>query len=134
MRKQTNKEMLSRGLVDTLMIFAREVKRTGNNSIHISDKLDLNHSQYNNFQKLKYHGLVAKDGRFGNKSGYWCLTTRGIKFLSNKESVPVYVLVDDNQKVGESENKVFISELRPAFDDEYWQKNFEMEVSQYKLL
>jgi hypothetical protein len=133
MRKNTNKESLSRGLIDTLIIFARKIKEKGINSVHISTELDLNHSQYNNFQKLKYHGLVAKDKRFENKSGYWDITTRGINFLCNRDAIPKYVLVDDNQKVGESDEKVLISQFAPAYDSEYWQTNFKMDVSNYKL-
>lgn len=81
MRKDINKEQLSRELVDTLIIFAKKIRETGKNSVHISTQLKLSHSQYNNFQKLKYHGLVAKDNRFGNKSGYWNLTRTGFFFL-----------------------------------------------------
>lgn len=118
---------LTPGLVETLKKFALGVKEKGN-KIHTRRDIVLDISQYNNFQKLKYWGLVAKHG----EPGYWVLTRRGLQFLRGEINVPKKVLTEGNRKTGESLQEVDITNYKT--DPKYWQTNFEsVDVNQGAL-
>src|SRR5487761_378645 len=86
-------EHLSPGLIDTLLKFATKVKEKNANMIHLQNDLNLTKNQYNNFQKLRYFGLVAKvKDPTKRKSGYWALTRKAGNFLTGT-SIPRSVLV-----------------------------------------
>jgi hypothetical protein len=88
------KENLSRGIVETLIKFYVYVSNGGTNRFHPRKDLDLSKSEYNNFQKLRYHALIAK---CDDVSGYWLITRRGFNFLTNSERIPKSVWILNNR-------------------------------------
>lgn len=93
-------QRLSKGLAKSLVKFRSKVIELNRNKIHIKDDIDFTKTEFNNFQKLRYHGLVAKckNTETGlNESGYWLLTKRGNLFCKNQLSIPVGVLTFRNK-------------------------------------
>jgi hypothetical protein len=58
------------------------------------------HNQYNNFQKLRYWGLVEKHRDFVGKraGGFWRLTEKTL-WLLNCHEIPVWVRTFDNKVI-----------------------------------
>jgi hypothetical protein len=99
-------------LVNTLVKFRSAVVRKNRNQIHVPDELELNTTEYNNFQKLRFHGLVAKFKEDGErKSGFWLLTKRGALFLKGELAVPIRVQTFRNEVVDHDEHKVYVSDV-----------------------
>ena len=78
------------------------------------DKKDLNlsHSEYGNFQKLRFHGLIAKykeDGVW--KKGQWLITRRGAQFLKGQISVPKRVQTFRNKVVDHDFDQVNVKQV-----------------------
>jgi hypothetical protein len=121
---------LTPGLINTLKKFALAVRNKGN-KIHIRHDLTLDISENNNFQKLKYWGLVAKF-KMGNQhlSGYWVLTRLGSEFLKGQKDVAHKVFTEDNQKVNESKERI---NIKDKMGDDYWQ-DYYPSVNQEPLL
>lgn len=93
-------ERLSKGLVKTLIKFRKEVvEKNKFNRVHPRKDMNLGVTEYANFQKLRYHGLVAHvrkpDGT--EDSGYWLLTRRGNLFCKNQITISEKVLVFRNK-------------------------------------
>lgn len=90
---------LTPGLVGVLIKCYDFVKENGHNHFKKKD-LKLSHSEYGNFQKLRFHALLAKykvDGKW--TSGEWLLTHRGAEFLCGKVEVPIRVQTFRNRVV-----------------------------------
>ena len=101
------KESLSRGIVRSLYKVAQVANVTDLNKVHPRRDANLTISEYNNFQKLRYHGLVAKYKQNGeNISGYWLITKRGYKFLNNEIRIPKYVHIVKNRIMGYGDKKI----------------------------
>lgn len=112
------KSKLTLGLVDTLKIVAKEVIKRDVNDVHIKD-LNLTNSQFGNFNKLRYHALIAKVKIGGeHMQGRWLVTRRGWAFLKG-EAVPEYVITFRNNVVDHAENLVTIYDIDKSvyFDD-----------------
>lgn len=79
--------------------------------------------EYNNFQKLRYHALVAKVKRRGIlRRGYWLITKRGFDFLAGKVKIPDKVQTFRNRITAYSSRKVFVQQVygeMPYFDETY---------------
>ncbi len=120
------KQILSKGIVVPLLKMANKVKQTNLNDIRISKDLELTKSEYNNFQKLRYFGLIAKVKIDGNvNKGRWLITARGWAFLDGKEAVHNYVVTYRNIIEERSEEKVMIQDvLGNKLDNPYFQNNF----------
>lgn len=123
-RINPRKESLSKGLVDTLIVFGRAVKRLEKNEIHLQEEVELNKNQYNNFQKLRYHGLVAK---VKDRTGYWLLTRNGLGFLRGEKSVPKTIYIQNNRIVEHGDDNIMIYDYS-ELDGEYWQKEFSINI------
>lgn len=115
-------EVLSKGLVENLTKLREHVLKTKQNKVHLMKDLGLSKSGYNNFQKLRYFGLIAhykNPETKKNELGYWLLTKRGNLFCKNKIEVPRKVLVFRNKI--QDRSKEFISiELLLNSDTPYW--------------
>ena len=64
------------------------------------NELKLSHSEYGNFQKLRFHALIAKhkvDGEWVSQE--WVMTSRGVDFLCGRITVPVRVQTFRNRVV-----------------------------------
>ncbi len=115
---------LSPGLIETFRKFALQV-RDHNNKVHIRRDVTLTITENNNFQKLRYWGLVAKYKEMGNHiAGYWVLTKRGGEFLRGEITLPKKVKTEDNHKIEESKERVLIYDYFKSYTMEYWQETF----------
>jgi hypothetical protein len=110
-------ELLTPGLVKDLAIFHEAVIRKGRNEIHLQEDCTFNKNQYNNFQKLRYFGLVAKVDEEGKKrSGKWLITRRGAQFLAGMIDIPRKVLIFNNHIQDRSDDLVFIKDIKGGMD------------------
>ena len=126
-KRTPNRHRLSRGLVDTLIIFAEKIGRKKQNRLHIL-KSGMGINKTNNFQKLRYFGLVAK----GDTTGEWSLTRRGRDFLNNDLAIHDWVETFNNTIVARSEEYVNFRTAKKS--EEYWQKQFNIEIQDYQVL
>lgn len=127
-RLRKYKVSLSRGIINTLIKFRQAVIAKDENKIHLLEDMQgrdyqLTRHEWNNFSRLRFHGLVAKYKENGQHvSGYWLLTKRGADFLNGKITIPHSVEVFRNRVVSHSEHKVNIRDAVidiavPYFED-----------------
>jgi len=86
-------ENIKKGQITTLAIFRDAIIKKNRNSIHLQKDIKFTNSQFTNFQKLRYNGLVAHASDTGN----WLLTRRGAQFLRNEIFIPKGVLIFRNK-------------------------------------
>jgi hypothetical protein len=103
---RTHKETLNRHKLNLLKRGAADVDSSGVNIVDIGLFRD-NINSYNNWQKLRYHGLIAKT----EKRGEWVITKNGWKFLRGEISLPKFILVADNRIIEHSEQRVEVQDL-----------------------
>ena len=107
-------QRISKGLAKLLIQFKSKVVELDRNEIHLQKDLSLTNNQFGNFQKLRYHGLIAKvfdkETKL-HKSGYWLLTRKGNQFVKGQISTAQSVFTFRNSIVDKSPNMVFISEV-----------------------
>lgn len=111
------------GLVNALIKFRRAVITKDQNSVHLLKDMDgtpneLTRHEWNNFTKLRFHGLAVRDEKAG--AGYWLLTRRGNDFLHGKLAIPAKVMTIDNKVEGHDDIVRTIDEVMghdgPYFD------------------
>lgn len=107
------------GLVKILLKVYKHVVETGQNSLGMNE-LPLTHSEYGNFQKLRFHALIAKDD---NEDKKWLVTTRGADFLKGRISIPRRVETFRNKVVGHDSELVTIADVMRS--DPHFQTVFE---------
>lgn len=116
---------LSKGLVHTLIKFKNRVIEKKENRVHIKDELHLNNTQFGNYQKLRFHGLIAKcidPVTKQHEQGYWLLTKRGNEFVKNMISIPKKVYTFRNKIVDKDKDfvtmqQVLKDEMMPYWDE-----------------
>ena len=72
------------------------------------DKLGLNNTVFNNFQKLRYFNLAVST----NDNFEWQITNEGIWFLQGRVQIPRYVITRNATVIRESPELVFISDVK----------------------
>ncbi len=107
-----NWQALSPGLVACLVKAIRAVKASGRNRFHWHHDLQLTNNESHNFQKLRFHGLIAHADEANHKSGYWLITARGGQFLRGEIRVPKKVKTFRNQVIGHDQETVHIAQFR----------------------
>jgi len=115
-------ERLSPGLVECLIIAVRVVHQKRKNRFHWHKDLALTNNQSHNFQKLRFHGLIAHYDEKDKKSGEWLITARGGEFLRGEKRVPAKVLIFRNEVKDHSTELVHINQFRyevPAFQKDF---------------
>lgn len=117
------------GLVSGLIKAIEFVSRNNRNSFHLAQDLNLSKTTYNNFQKLRFHALVAHDK---GKKGFWLITKRGGEFLRGETTIPKSVKTFRNRVVDHSDELVHIENYKHHFPE--FQSEFAYEVQQGKLL
>lgn len=129
---------LTPGLVDILRNFVGAVKQKGANNIHFAHDIKQANTQYVNFHKLRYWGLIArvKDAEGKSIAGHWLLTRLGGQFLRNEVAVPQAIKMWRNKISERSEEVVKIKNFFPGdgYTDEYFQSEFNFDIFQGKLL
>jgi hypothetical protein len=134
---------LSPGLVGTLIKIRGAVGAKRVNSVHLqrdlAGRFELTKTEYNNAQKLRFHGLIAHDREAGR--GYWLLTKRGRKFLDGEITLPASVQTLNNRVVAYDELYVGVTDVmdtKPTFDDySFWHITKEpvaLDMAQVELL
>lgn len=96
------------------------------------DVMKLSHSEFTNFQKLRYFGLAYND----KNTNEWILTRKGKAFLSGQENVSKFVITENANVVEFSEEKVFISQIKDCVQYKIdWQEQAaEKEADLFDLL
>jgi hypothetical protein len=122
---------LTPGLVSALVKLHKAVMFYGRNRIHIHDdmkasmnyQIKLTDHEWNNFTRLRFHGLAAKcDEKGKSGSGYWLLTSRGSQFLKGEIFVPLKVKTYRNKVMNHSNEVVGIKEFErkiPSFETDF---------------
>lgn len=106
-----HKETLNRHKLNLLQQGADEVNRTGNNIVDIKLFAD-NINSYNNWQKLRYHGLIAHVTENGIKQrGKWLITNNGWAFLRGDISLPKFIMIGENHIVEKSNEQLDARDL-----------------------
>ena len=99
------------GLVGTLVKIYKRVCEKQENIVHMNE-LELDHSEYGNFQKLRFHALIAKyrkDGEIVHRS--WVITRRGAEFLRSNKQIPDRVRTLLNHVIAHSERLVNLTDV-----------------------
>lgn len=122
---------LTSGLVGDLIKAIEFVRTNNKNCFHLAKDLQLTKSQYNNFQKLRFHALVAKD-KDHKEAGYWLITKRGGQFLRGEVEVPRRVQTFRNSVIEHSDELVSIRNFKNDFP--FFESEFASEIQQGKLL
>ena len=124
-------ESLSKGLVKTLIKFRKEVvEKNKFNRVHPRKDMNLNISEYANFQKLRYFGLVAhvKKADGTEDSGYYLLTKRGNLFAKNQMSIPNKVLIFRNKIEARGTTFVNVNSILNNVDVPYWNEKDDFDI------
>lgn len=118
---------LTPGLVKTLVKVYVRVSEKQQNKIDKSE-LDLTHGEYGNFQKLRFHALIAKykEDDVAIK-GCWLITKRGADFLKGKLAVPREVLTFRNKVIEHSQTLVTVKDLVGKIP--YFESDFSYEIA-----
>lgn len=96
-----------------------KVCEKGENVVH-KNELTLDHSEYGNLQKLRFHALIAKYRPEGKEiRGTWVITRRGALFLKGKISVPDRVQTYRNAVVAHGDTMVNVSTVMKS--EPYWE-------------
>ena len=118
-------EYITKGHIKLLNKLHLAVKHYGRNSIHLQEDMNLTKNEYNNFQKLRYNGLIAHASRSGN----WLITRRGAQFLQQKISLPKGVLIFRNRIQRYHSDQVTVSSILNGATPYYYHKSeFDYEV------
>lgn len=83
------------------------------------DKLQLDNTQFTNFQKLRYFHLVVATGQHSE----WQITRAGTEFLQGRRRIPKFVITRNAVVKQASDELVFVQEVKDcvAFKVE-WQE------------
>lgn len=105
--REAHKENLNKNLLTGLQMAARLVVANGSNDIDINEFAD-NTNIYNNFQKLRYFGLIHhyRNTKGMKVRGHWLITRNGWAFLRGEKDVHKWVKVKNNAIVEYSPNFV----------------------------
>jgi predicted Zn-dependent protease with MMP-like domain len=98
---------LNKGMIDSLK------KLYAKNSFTRLADLDLTINQFNNFQKLRYWGLVV------NESGKWKHTALAERFLLNKIEIPMSVTTYRKKVVSYSDQKIKSDYSKTKYKSEF---------------
>ena len=72
------------------------------------DKMSLDNTHFNNFQKLRYFGLAIPT----NDNYEWQMTDRGVWFLQGRVQIHKSVITRNAQVIRESTELVFINQIK----------------------
>jgi hypothetical protein len=120
--KLAHKETLNKSKLTMLQTAATHVKSTMINNFRMRDIGDFSHNPnaYTNWQKLRYHGLIAHITENGERvAGRWLITRNGWSFLRGESELPKYVLVRNNHIIERAERKITVKDVfrgDPAFE------------------
>lgn len=114
----------------TLVKFRAAVYSYHKNRLHVPREVELTKSEYNNFQKLRYHGLIARYREMGSPvSGVWLMTRRAAHFLRGEIDLPEKVQTFRNKVVDHSIVKINVSQALGSAP--YWDQrdDFDFDIA-----
>jgi hypothetical protein len=76
------------------------------------DKMNLDNTQFTNFQKLRYFHLVVATGQHSE----WQITRGGTEFLQGRRRIPRFVITRNARVVRQSEELVFVQEVKDCVE------------------
>lgn len=128
-KMEKKKHVLSKGIVRALRVTIAGVKAQDKNDIVFGDIPWESFNQRQNFQKLRYFGLVAhpKDANGNSIIGRWLITRRGGNFLRCEQAIPSFVVTYRNHVLERSESLVTIQDVEQDQAAEYYQREFAYE-------
>lgn len=94
-----------------LIVGLRALEKAGGGPINIKD-LNLERTAWDNFQKLKYFGLVKKADESMTKGGTWIITNLGKNFLNGNISVPKSIWTYRGNISKQSEISITIDQVK----------------------
>jgi hypothetical protein len=109
-----HKEVLNKMKLTMLSVAAKHIMKTMSNNFMVRDIAQPDEFKlFNNFQKLRYHGLVtpARDDAGNRIKGRWLITRNGWGFLRGDIELPQYVIVRDNHIEERADRKVTLREV-----------------------
>jgi hypothetical protein len=101
------KHGLAKGLVRSLA----KIGLAGGGPLNIADELKLTKSEYTNFGKLKYWGLVEKTNPEIERGGIWRVTETGWAFLRGNIKLSPHVWTYRNRVVRYEGGSITIDEV-----------------------
>ncbi len=113
-RLNVRQERITPGLCRTLRKFYEVIEAKGANNAHLQKDCNFTKSEFCNFSKLRYFGLVEKT----SDSGFWYLTQLGQLFVEGKLIVARRVYVRQNRVIDRSLECVSIIEA--LGEQPYW--------------
>lgn len=88
------------------------------------DKMDLDNTQFANFQKLRYFGLAIPT----NEHNEWQITNNGILFLRGKIQISRFVITKNAIPIRKSDELIFITEVKDCVQYKVnWQQQAEQQ-------
>lgn len=114
--REAHKEFLTQGKLAMLKMAATHVMATMRNDVSLRT-FDNSPNLYNNFQKLRYHGLVYYVEKRGERvRGHWLITRNGWAFLRGEINLPKYVIVQHNHISSRSDQLIGVREVYRGSD------------------
>lgn len=110
--KQAHKEHLNKNLLTGLQAAAKSIMDSGGNNFDLHELFD-QYSIYNNFQKLRYFGLVhhVRNQHGQTLRGHWLITRNGWSFLRGELEVHRWVKVRGNVIVERSPELISVRDV-----------------------
>jgi hypothetical protein len=90
------------------------------------DKMQLDNTQFANFQKLRYFHLAIPS----NENNEWQITDNGIWFLQGRIQIARFVMTRNAVVIRESNELVFINEIKDCVQ---YKTNWQQQASQPTL-
>lgn len=90
------------------------------------DKMQLDNTQFANFQKLRYFGLAVPT----NEHNEWQITNLGVWFLQGRIQVSRFVITKNAVVIRKSQEVVFINEVKDCVQ---YKTNWQAQASQQTL-
>lgn len=122
---------LTPGLVNILFKAIRFVKANGINEFHVHQDIGLTHFEAANFQKLRFHGLVAHADPENKRNGRWLLTLRAGQFLRGEIAVPKAVQTFRNRVTCHSQETLTINDFRGKLS--WFEQEFNFVIAEGKI-
>lgn len=119
------------GLVGILIKCYDFVKENDQNRFKMNE-LKLSHSEYGNFQKLRFHALIAKHKVGGEwVEREWVITSRGVDFLCGRVSIPIRVQTFRNKVADHDTSLIHIRQVWQS-DLPWFENKFDYSLFQPK--
>jgi hypothetical protein len=106
-----HKEFLTKGKLTMLKMAAEQVIASMHNDISIKT-FNGDSNLYNNFQKLRYHGLVYYAHKDNSRvRGHWLITRNGWAFLRGDITLPKFVVIRNNHILTKSDQEISVRDV-----------------------